>query len=63
VTIEAVHAPGHTSEMVTYLVNDDVLLQRPPDVTVLLGHVSVTDDDRFENASPGEPVTAKVGRP
>jgi glyoxylase-like metal-dependent hydrolase (beta-lactamase superfamily II) len=99
VTIEAIHAPGHTSEMVTYFVNDDVLLtgdtlfvdsigrtelqfgeanaahgakklyetlhdvllQRPADVKVLPGHVSVRDDGRFENANPGEPVAARLG--
>lgn len=38
----------------------DRLLELPDDLAVLPGHVAVTDDGRFEHASPGEPVAATV---
>ena len=96
--IEALHAPGHTAEMVVlhaedYLLSADTLfvesvgrtelqfgeaeaergarllyetlhetiLALPGDTTVLPGHVSVTEDNRFEVGSPGEPVSARLG--
>jgi glyoxylase-like metal-dependent hydrolase (beta-lactamase superfamily II) len=99
VEIEALHAPGHTSEMVNYLVDGDLLLtgdtlfvdsvgrtelqfgeddaargaallydslhdtilQLPDDTVVLPGHLTVTDDGRYEHGSPGEPLTARLG--
>ncbi|MGM0399394.1 MAG: MBL fold metallo-hydrolase [Halobacteriota archaeon] len=97
--IEAFSAPGHTSEMMAYLVDGELLLtgdtlfvdsvgrtelqfgegqaahgakmlfetlhetilELPADTTVLPGHLSVTNDGRYEHGSPGEAVTARLG--
>ena len=99
VEIEALHAPGHTSEMLNYLVGGDLLLtgdtlfvdsvgrtelqfgdedaadgatllfetlqetifELPADTEILPGHLTVTSDGRYENGSPGEPFTARLG--
>ena len=99
VEVEALHAPGHTDEMVAYLVDGEYLLsgdalfvesvgrtelqfgdegaeegaerlydtlhgtilELPDDTRVLPGHVSVTDDGRFEVGRPGRPVEARLG--
>ena len=99
VEIRALHTPGHTSDMMNYLVNDEVLLtgdtlfidsvgrtelqfgeedatrgaemlfksihetilELPEETRILPGHVSVTEDGRFETGSPGEPITARLG--
>jgi glyoxylase-like metal-dependent hydrolase (beta-lactamase superfamily II) len=99
VELTALHTPGHTSEIVTYLVDDEVLLsadtlfvesvgrtelqfgdaeaatgaellyeslhdtilELPEETRVLPGHVSVTADGRYEVASPGEPIAARLG--
>lgn len=96
--IRTLYTPGHTSEIVTYRVDDealltgdalfvdsvgrtelefgeeeaergaemeyetlhDTLLEQPEDLTVLPGHVTVTNDGRFENGSPGQPVGAPL---
>lgn len=96
--IEALHAPGHTTEMMAYRVDDEVLLtgdalfldsvgrtelefgeekaergaemeyetlhdtllEQPAELTVLPGHVTVTNEGRFENGSPGQPVAASL---
>ncbi|WP_101297743.1 MBL fold metallo-hydrolase [Halegenticoccus soli] len=39
----------------------DVLAELPDGLSVLPGHVTVTSDGRYENGSPGEPVTATLG--
>jgi len=99
IEIEALHAPGHTSEMLNYLVGDELLLtgdtlfvdsvgrtelqfgdeeaadgaellyetlhetifELPDEIEILPGHLSVTSDGRYENGSPGEPLTARLG--
>jgi glyoxylase-like metal-dependent hydrolase (beta-lactamase superfamily II)/rhodanese-related sulfurtransferase len=99
VEITALAAPGHTSEMMNYRVDDeailtgdalfvdsvgrtelefgeadaekgaemeyetlrDTLTELPDELTVLPGHVTVTNDGRFENGSPGRPVSAPLG--
>ncbi|WP_136716475.1 MBL fold metallo-hydrolase [Halorientalis salina] len=99
VELTALHTPGHTSEIVTYLVDDEVLLsadtlfvesvgrtelqfgdaeaatgaellyeslhdtilELPEETRILPGHVSVTTDGRYEVASPGEPIAARLG--
>ncbi|WP_458207904.1 MBL fold metallo-hydrolase [Haladaptatus sp. NG-SE-30] len=99
VEIKALHTPGHTSEMMNYLVDGEVLLtgdtlfvdsvgrtelqfgeadasrgaemlydslhetilDLPDDTTILPGHLTVTSDGRYENSSPGEPLTARLG--
>ncbi|WP_336003134.1 MBL fold metallo-hydrolase [Halorientalis halophila] len=99
VTVEALHAPGHTSEMLNYRVGDELLvtgdtlfvdsvgrtelqfgeadaahgaellyetlhetiLELPADLTVLPGHVAVTSDGRYENGSPGQSISARLG--
>jgi glyoxylase-like metal-dependent hydrolase (beta-lactamase superfamily II)/rhodanese-related sulfurtransferase len=99
IEIEALHAPGHTSEMVNYLVGGDLLLtgdtlfvdsvgrtelqfgdqdaadgaellyetlhetifKLSDEIEILPGHLSVTSDGRYENGSPGEPLTARLG--
>lgn len=38
----------------------DTLLDLPDDITVLPGHVTITNDGRYEHASPGEPVAASL---
>ncbi|WP_224270369.1 MBL fold metallo-hydrolase [Haloprofundus salinisoli] len=96
--VTALHAPGHTSEMVVYRVGDEAvltgdalfldslgrtelefgdddatkgaemaydtlhetLLSLSDEITVLPGHVTVTNDGRFEHGSPGEPVEASL---
>ncbi len=98
VEITVLAAPGHTSEMVNYRVDDEALLtgdalfvdsvgrtelefgedeaergaemeyetlhetltDLPDDLTVLPGHVTVTNDGQFENGSPGQPVSAPL---
>ncbi|QLG49349.1 MBL fold metallo-hydrolase [Natrinema halophilum] len=98
VEITALAAPGHTTEMVNYRVDDEAILtgdalfvdsvgrtelefgedqadegaemeyetlhetltELPDDLTVLPGHVTVTNDGRFENGSPGRPVAASL---
>lgn len=98
VGITVLAAPGHTSEMVNYRVDDgalltgdalfvdsvgrtelefgedeaetgaemeyetlhDTLLEQPDELSVLPGHVTITNDGRFENGSPGEPVAASL---
>lgn len=98
VEITVLAAPGHTSEMVNYRVDDealltgdalfvdsvgrtelefgeeeaetgaemeyetlhDTLLEQADDLAVLPGHVTITNDGRFENGSPGEPVAATL---
>lgn len=99
VTLRAMHAPGHTSEMVNYVVDDELLLSSDTlfvesvgrtelefgdeaavegartlydtihetilalseNTLVLPGHVSVTDDGRFEYGRPGDPIAATLG--
>ncbi|MFC7154926.1 rhodanese-like domain-containing protein [Halomarina halobia] len=99
VEIQALHVPGHTTEMVNYLVDDELLLtgdtlfvdsvgrtelqfgeedaargaellydslhgtilELPDDTRVLPGHLAVTSDGRYENGSPGDPLTARLG--
>ncbi|WP_158059480.1 MBL fold metallo-hydrolase [Halorussus halophilus] len=99
IEIEALHTPGHTSEMMNYLIDGDLLLtgdtlfvdsvgrtelqfgaddasrgaqllydslhetllELPDDIKVLPGHLTVTSDGRYENGSPGEPLTARLG--
>jgi len=99
VEIEALHTPGHTSEMMNYLVDGELLLtgdtlfvdsvgrtelqfgeddasrgaellydslhetilDLPDDTTILPGHLTVTNDGRYENGSPGEPLEARLG--
>ncbi|WP_458189097.1 MBL fold metallo-hydrolase [Haladaptatus sp. NG-WS-4] len=99
VEIEALHTPGHTSEMMNYLVDGEVLLtgdtlfvdsvgrtelqfgeadasrgaemlydslhetilELPDDTKILPGHLTVTSDGRYENGSPGEPLSARLG--
>jgi glyoxylase-like metal-dependent hydrolase (beta-lactamase superfamily II) len=99
IEIEALHAPGHTSEMLNYLVGGELLLtgdtlfvdsvgrtelqfgdedaaegaellyetlhetifELPDETGILPGHLSVTSDGRYENGSPGEPFTARLG--
>ncbi|WP_433625417.1 MBL fold metallo-hydrolase [Halomicrococcus sp. NG-SE-24] len=98
VEITALAAPGHTSEMMNYRVDDEAILtgdalfvdsvgrtelefgeaeaergaemeyetlhdtitELPDELTVLPGHVTVTNDGRFENGSPGQPVSAPL---
>ncbi len=97
--IKALRTPGHTGEMVNYLVGSTALLSsdtlfvdgtgrtelefsedagergarmqhesihrtllaEPDSVTLLPGHVTVTDEGEFEGGVPGEPVRATVG--
>lgn len=97
--ITVLHAPGHTSEMITIRIGEtailtsdtlfvdsvgrtelqfggdeaakgarmmyetlhETILDAPDDMTVLPGHVSVTDDGRFEGGSPGNPITETIG--
>jgi glyoxylase-like metal-dependent hydrolase (beta-lactamase superfamily II)/rhodanese-related sulfurtransferase len=99
VEVEALHTPGHTSEMLNYLVDGELLLTGDtlfvdsvgrtelqfgeddasrgaellydslhetildlPDVTKILpGHLSVTNDGRYETGSPGDPLEARLG--
>ncbi|AQL41297.1 rhodanese [Halorientalis sp. IM1011] len=99
VPVEALHAPGHTSEMVNFRVGDELLLtgdtlfvdsvgrtelqfgesdathgaellyetlhetilELSHDRTVLPGHVTVTSDGRYENGSPGQAISARLG--
>ncbi|MGM0592754.1 MAG: MBL fold metallo-hydrolase [Halobacteriota archaeon] len=99
VEIVAFHTPGHTSEMMNYLVDSELLLtgdtlfvdsvgrtelqfgeddasrgaellydslhetilDLPDDTTILPGHLTVTNDGRYENGSPGEPLDARLG--
>ncbi|QLG62102.1 MBL fold metallo-hydrolase [Halorarum salinum] len=99
VRVEALHTPGHTSEMMNYLVDDELLLtgdtlfvdsvgrtelqfgeadasrgaellyeslhetilELPDDVRILPGHLTITSDGRYENGTPGEPLTARLG--
>ncbi|UTF55225.1 MBL fold metallo-hydrolase [Natronosalvus rutilus] len=98
VEIEALHTPGHTTEMMNYRVDDEAvltgdtlfvesvgrtelqfgdedaadgaemlydslhetLLELPEDTRVLPGHVSVSADGRYEVASPGDAVEARL---
>jgi len=100
VEIEVRHTPGHTTEMVNYLVDGEALLTGDtlfvesvgrtelqfgeddaergaellyeslhetvlplPDETLILpGHVSVTADGRYEVGTPGEAISAQLGR-
>lgn len=99
VEVKAVHTPGHTSEMVSYLVNAEAvltgdalfvdsvgrtelefgdesaaegarmqfeslhasLMSEPDSVTVLPGHVDITDDGEYASAAPGKSVTSTIG--
>jgi len=99
VEIEALQTPGHTSEMLSYRVDDEFLLtgdtlfvdsvgrtelqfgeddaargaellydslhgtilELPEDTTILPGHLTVSSDGRYENGSPGDPLTARLG--
>jgi glyoxylase-like metal-dependent hydrolase (beta-lactamase superfamily II) len=99
VEIEALHTPGHTTEMLNYLVDGELLLtgdtlfvdsvgrtelqfgeddasrgaellydslhetilDLSDDTTILPGHLTVTSDGRYENGSPGDPLTARLG--
>lgn len=92
--ITVLNAPGHTSEMVNYRVDEeailtgdalfvdsvgrtelefgeeeaeegaemeyetlhDTLMEQPDDLTVLPGHVTITNDGHYENGEPGHPV-------
>ncbi len=96
--ISVLDAPGHTSEMVNYRVDDeailtgdalfvdsvgrtevqfgeedaetgaemeydtlhDTLLDQPDELTVLPGHVTIANDGRFENGTPGQPVATSL---
>ncbi|KTG08196.1 rhodanese [Haloprofundus marisrubri] len=98
--VTALHAPGHTSEMMVYRVGDEAvltgdalfldslgrtelelgdddaakgaemaydtlhetLLALPEELTVLPGHVTVTNDGRFAHGSPGEAVAASLSQ-
>ncbi|MGQ3414444.1 MBL fold metallo-hydrolase [Natrinema sp. LN54] len=99
IEIGALHTPGHTSEMVNYLIDDealltgdtlfvesvgrtelqfgnedaasgaellyesihDTILELPDETRILPGHVSVTEDNRYEVGSPGELIGAQLG--
>ncbi|MFD1514400.1 MULTISPECIES: MBL fold metallo-hydrolase [Halomarina] len=99
IEIETLHTPGHTSEMVNYLVDGellltgdtlfvdsvgrtelqfgeddasrgagllydslhDTILDLPEDTKILPGHLTVTNDGRYENGAPGEPLLARLG--
>ena len=99
VEIRALHTPGHTTEMMNYLVDGELLLtgdtlfvdsvgrtelqfgdadaargaemlydslhdvvfELPGDTRILPGHLTVTSDGRYENGSPGEVVSARLG--
>jgi glyoxylase-like metal-dependent hydrolase (beta-lactamase superfamily II) len=39
----------------------ETLMEQSDDLTVLPGHVTVANDGRFENGSPGRPVSAPLG--
>jgi glyoxylase-like metal-dependent hydrolase (beta-lactamase superfamily II)/rhodanese-related sulfurtransferase len=39
----------------------DRLLELPDDVTVLPGHVSITEDNRYEVGRPGDPIEKRLG--
>ncbi|MFW5896219.1 MAG: MBL fold metallo-hydrolase, partial [archaeon] len=91
------HAPGHTSEMMNYRVDEwlltgdtlfvdsvgrtelqfgdddasrgaellydtlhETILELPDDTRILPGHLTVASDGRFENGTPGEPVSARL---
>ena len=97
VSIEAIHAPGHTGEMANLLIDEQFLLtsdtlfldsvgrtelrfedegadrgaellfetlrqfeRLDPAVTVVPGHVSITDDITFEVGTVGEPITREL---
>ncbi|UHQ99034.1 MBL fold metallo-hydrolase (plasmid) [Natrinema zhouii] len=98
IEIETLHTPGHTTEMVNYLVNGealltgdtlfvesvgrtelqfgdedasrgakllyesihDTILELPDETRILPGHVSVTEDNRYEVGSPGELIGARL---
>ena len=99
IEIEALHTPGHTTEMVNYLVDDaalltgdtlfiesvgrtelqfgdddassgaellyeslhDTVLELPDETLILPGHVSVTEDNRYEVSAPGDAISAPLG--
>ena len=99
IEIETLHTPGHTTEMVNYLVDGealltgdtlfvesvgrtelqfgdedaasgaellyesihDTILKLPEETRILPGHVSVTEDNRYEVGSPGELIGARLG--
>lgn len=98
IEIETLHTPGHTTEMVNYLIDGealltgdtlfiesvgrtelqfgeedassgaeflydslhDTILELPDETQILPGHVSVTEDNRYEVGSPGEPISARL---
>ncbi len=99
IEIKVLDAPGHTSEMVNYRVDDEAvltgdalfldsvgrtelefgekeaedgaqmqyetlhetLMELPDQLTILPGHVTVNNNGTYENASPGELVSASIG--
>ena len=99
VDFKAVFTPGHTTEITSYLLNDDVILtgdtlftdsigrtelefgargagkgaemqydslhktimSEPDTVTVLPGHVTVTQEGEYKNGTPNQPVQSSVG--
>lgn len=99
VDLKAVFTPGHTTEITSYLLNDDVILtgdtlftdsigrtelefgekgagkgaemqydslhktimSEPDTVTVLPGHVTVTEEGEYKNGTPNQPVQSSVG--
>ncbi|WP_114579107.1 rhodanese-like domain-containing protein [Saliphagus sp. LR7] len=99
IEIETLHTPGHTTEMVNYLVDSealltgdtlfvesvgrtelqfgdedaesgaellydsihDTILELPDETWILPGHVSVTEDNRYEAGSPGDLIGSRLG--
>ena len=99
VDLKAVFTQGHTTEITSYLLNDDVILtgdtlftdsigrtelefgekgawkgaemqydslhktimSEPDTVTVLPGHVTVTEEGKYKNGTPNQPVQSSVG--
>jgi len=99
VEVKALHTPGHTTGMTSYLIDGEALLTgdtlfvesvgrtelqfadqdardgariqyetlrkvimtEPNDLTVLPGHFSVTDDGRYVDVTPGQPMFSTVG--
>ena len=49
---------GEEEAEMEYETLHDTLMEEPDDITVLLGHVTITNDGHYENGSPGQPVAA-----
>ena len=52
---------AETGAEMEYETLHDTLLEQPDHLTVLPGHVTVTNDGRFEHGSPGQPVATSLG--